>query len=318
MLSRAFIFEDDREFKSCHASTVLPLKGGDLLAAWFGGTEEGAGDVAIWCSRKKDGDWTKPVNLTGEQDLPHFNPVLSYNSTGQIMLVYKTGWKIRDWISMVIISEDYGYTWSEAVELVPGDSTGGRGPVKNKSIFASNGDLLAPASIETKTEWDAFVDISSDGGKTWRKSAQVPLDRSKVTGKGIIQPTLWESSPNQLHMLLRTTEGLIYRSDSADQGKSWSEAYPISLPNNNSGIDLAQMPGGDLLLVYNPIAESWGLRTPLVLDVSKDNGATWSRLHTLEETEGEYSYPAIVSDGSEVHITYTWKRERIVYCHLTY
>ena len=318
MFQKQFIFEDDREFASCHASTVLPLMNGDVLAAWFGGTEEGAGDVAIWLSRKQDGVWSKPVNLTGVQDLPHFNPVLSRNPNGQIILVYKTGWKIREWISMVMVSNDDGHTWSETKELVPGDYTGGRGPVKNKWIIASNGDLIAPASVETKTEWDAFVDLSSDGGKSWRKSEQVPFVRNEAVGKGIIQPALWESAPGKLHMLLRSTAERIYRSDSADGGNTWSEAYPINLPNNNSGIDLAQMENGDLLLVYNPVDGKWGARTPLVLDVSKDNGETWERIHVLEEDEGEYSYPAIVAIGDEVHITYTWKRERIAYWHLNY
>ena len=36
---------------SCHASTVVELPGGDLMAAWFGGTGEGNPDVAIWGAR---------------------------------------------------------------------------------------------------------------------------------------------------------------------------------------------------------------------------------------------------------------------------
>ncbi len=38
---------------------------------------------------------------------------------------------------------------------------------------------------------------------------------------------------------------------------------------------------------------------------------------TLEDQPGEYSYPAIIQgrDG-RVHITYTWKRERVKYVML--
>ena len=60
---------------------------------------------------------------------------------------------------MLITSEDMGYSWSKPRELVIGD-IGGRGPVKNKIITLENGTWLAPASIETDTVWDAFVDIS--------------------------------------------------------------------------------------------------------------------------------------------------------------
>ena len=33
---------------NCHASTVLPLGDGSVLAAWFGGTKESSADVDIW------------------------------------------------------------------------------------------------------------------------------------------------------------------------------------------------------------------------------------------------------------------------------
>jgi hypothetical protein len=39
---------------------------------------------------------------------------------------------------------------------------------------------------------------------------------------------------------------------------------------------------------------------------------TWQAALTLEDTPGEYSYPAVIqaADGL-VHVTYTWKRTRI-------
>ena len=45
--------------------------------------------------------------------------------------------------------------------------------------------------------------------------------------------------------------------------------------------------------------------------VSND-GKNWQAALVLENQEGEYSYPAVIqtSDGL-VHVTYTWKRERI-------
>ena len=51
---------------------------------------------------------------------------------------------------------------------------------------------------------------------------------------------------------------------------------------------------------------SWRLRFPA-------DGGGWQRVLTLEEEKGvEFSYPAVVQarDGL-VHITYTWKRQRI-------
>ena len=47
------------------------------------------------------------------------------------------------------------------------------------------------------------------------------------------------------------------------------------------------------------------------VSLSRD-GKTWEAALVLESEPGEYSYPAVIqsSDG-RVHITYTWKRERI-------
>ena len=177
-----------------HAGGIA--ESGDL-AAWFGGSEEGADDVAIWCSRRSQGKWSPPICIADEEGLPHWNPVLFSAPDGRIFLFYKVGKQIPSWQTRVMISEDQGETWSAPRELVPGDR-GGRGPVKNKPIVAFDGTWLAPASIEGD-RWDAFVDRSRDQGATWQQSSLVPLarpgtgetaeDQPLVTGKGVIQPT---------------------------------------------------------------------------------------------------------------------------------
>jgi predicted neuraminidase len=65
---------------------------------------------------------------------------------------------------------------------------------------------------------------------------------------------------------------------------------------------------GRHLLVYNHTAKG---RTPLNVAVTRD-GQKWEAAHVLESEPGEYSYPAIIqtADGL-VHITYTWRRQRI-------
>jgi len=57
-------------------------------------------------------------------------------------------------------------------------------------------------------------------------------------------------------MLLRSTEGHIYKSDSKDNGSTWCAAYPLDIPNNNSGLDLVRSPKGILYLVCNPVTQS--------------------------------------------------------------
>ena len=78
---------------------------------------------------------------------------------------------------------------------------------------------------------------------------------------------------------------------------------------------MTKLADGRLVLVHNPVGENWGMRSPLSLSVSEDNGKTFSRLYDLESGPGEYSYPAIVSEKDEVYITYTYNRKNIVFCH---
>ena len=200
---------------------------------------------------------------------------------------------------------------------------GGRGPVKNKCIRLRDGAILAPASIETETEWNCFTDRSEDNGRTWTRSEYVPIDRSKLEYKGIIQPTLWQDDEGIVHMYTRSTEGYIYHSQSEDGGKSWSEALPTALPNNNSGIDLTRLEDGRLVLVYNPISGNWGRRSPVVFSISEDNGKTWGKEYHLDHVPCEkkerwanFSYPAVIARGKDVYITYTWKRETIAFWHI--
>lgn len=315
---KEFIFEEDRPFLSCHASTLELLPDGEIIAAWFGGTREKAGDVAIWISRRGDMGWTPPIKVADQENVPHWNPVLFRKNDGILFLYYKVGTSIAEWETMVIRSTDNGHTWTSPLPLVEGDK-GGRGPVKNKPIVLHDGTIAAPASLEPA--WDAFVDLSFDGGETWTRSEIVPLEHSRMKGKGIIQPTLWESTPGNVHMFTRSTEGSIYRSDSTDGGRTWCPAYPTELPNNNSGIDLVKLDNGTIALIYNPtrpeIGKNKGPRTPLVIRLSQDNGLSWENEIVLDEGEKQYSYPAIVASGIDLYVTYTWKRERIAFWKIT-
>lgn len=315
---KEFIFGDDRPFKSCHASTLLELEDGVTLASWFGGTHENNPDVAIWVSRREDGVWTKPVKAVDEENLAHWNPVLFERLDHSIILYYKVGVHEWYWYTRYIISKDGGKTWSEAKDLVPGD-VGGRGPVKNKNYRLKDGTVLAPASVETKYRWDSFADISYDDGLTFTKSEYIPFDYTENREEdGTIQPTFWQSENGDVHVMMRSSWGYIARSDSKDGGKTWCKMYNCGLPNNNSGFDVAQLPNGILGLIYNPIGVNWGDRHPIVLTLSYDDGETWTDTLTLETEPGEYSYPAIVPIGEDSFgMTYTWKRERMVYCRCT-
>lgn len=144
-----------------------------------------------------------------------------------------------------------------------------RAPARNKLLVTTDGTWVVPGSLETDGDWDAFADRSADRGNSWTMSPVPPVHQRsrpvqaparwlgltngvfwhKDLGKvlhwdGVLQPSLWESSAAHLHMLMRSTRGWLYRSDSTDNRRAWSEAYATRLPNNNSGIDLVKMDSG--------------------------------------------------------------------------
>lgn len=311
---KEFIFEENnRPTPACHASTVLPLRNGSVFAAWFGGSAEGKDDVDVWVAKREGGRWKEAQRISANANVPHWNPVLFLKEDGGVVLYFKVGKKIDSWQTFFCLSKDSGGSWSEPEILVPGDTSGGRGPVKNKNLRLSNGDVLAPASSEQNKSWLPFVDISRDDGLSWERTKNIESKALLKKFVPAIQPTLWESGGGNVHMLLRTSEGKIFRSDSKDFGKTWGRMFATELPNNNSGIDVVKTANGSLCLVMNPVGKNWGERTPLSLLVSADNGMVWEELLCLENVQGEFSYPAIEAVENRLFITYTYKREQIAY-----
>jgi predicted neuraminidase len=315
---REFIYKE-APFPECHASTIEETPGG-LVAAWFGGTEEKHPDVGIWVSRQENGKWTTPVEVAdgvqylGVDGKPHrhptWNPVLFQYANGPLMLFWKCGPTPDTWWGMKAQSLDDGKTWSTA-ERLPEHIDG---PVRNKPILLKSGVLLCGSSTEFDG-WRVHFEMTSDHGKTWQRTPAIH-DGKTV---GAIQPTLLRHSDGAIQALCRNKngEGNILSTVSKDDGKTWSELTPIDLPNPNSGIDGVTLADGRHLLVYNHTHRGSGsprARAMMNVAISAD-GFNWKPVLLLDnEAKAEFSYPAVIqkSDG-HVHITYTWKRQRLTH-----
>jgi len=302
LVTSEFIYET-APFPECHASTIAESQGA-LVAAWFGGKHEKSPDVGIWLSRKEDGKWTSPVEVangvqSASKRYPCWNPVLFQPKTGPLLLFYKVGPSPGTWWGMVMTSADGGKKWSEPRRLPEGIL----GPIKNKPVQLDNGDILCPTSSEDNG-WRVHFERTPDLGQTWQATGPVNDGREI----GAIQPSILLHHDGRLQALVRTRQGKIGQVWSEDQGKTWGTMTLTSLPNPNSGIDAVTLKDGRHLLVYNHTAKG---RSPLNVAISTD-GTAWQAALVLESVAGEYSYPAIIqtSDGL-VHITYTWKRQRV-------
>jgi predicted neuraminidase len=297
-----FVYEQ-APFPSCHASTIVATKNG-LAAAWFGGTDEGERDVGIWFSRNTGGSWSQPVEVangkqeTGER-YPSWNPVLFQPKEGPLLLFYKVGPRPSNWWGMLITSADGGTSWTKPRRLPDGIL----GPVKNKPVQMADGSLMCPSSTEDKG-WRVHLETTRDFGLTWSRTEALNDGQEFAA----IQPSILTYPSGKMQLLCRSRQGRITEVWSEDGGKSWGRMSATSLPNPSSGTDAVMLKDGRALLVYNHTAKG---RSPLNVAISSD-GKTWQQALVLENQPGEYSYPAVIqsADGL-VHVTYTWKRQRI-------
>lgn len=292
---------------SVHASTIAEPRAG-LIAAWFGGTHEGNRDVVIWSSRFVNGTWTAPVEIAnGVQSdgtrFPCYNPVLFVHSDTLLQLFYKVGPEPQLWWGMVKSSRDGGVTWSAPTRLPPGIL----GPIKNKPVRLDARTIISPSSTEShesNSKWRIHFERSDDDGLTWH----VIKPQSQEKEIDAIQPSILVWSANLLQAIGRTRNERLFETWSRDGGRTWGPVTLMSLRNPNAGTDAVTLANGRHIVVHNDTPRG---RTPLNVSHFSTPGSGWTT-HTLESEPGEYSYPAVIQtrDGL-VHITYTWRRERI-------
>jgi predicted neuraminidase len=327
--SKEHIFEPgSTSFQASHASTVVELKDGELMSAWFGGTAEGNPDVAIWGAKKDSSGWSRPSELAREPGVPCWNPVLFHTKDGRLWLYYKFGPTPATWTAARKSSTDEGKIWSEAEHLPAGLV----GPVRAKPLILEDGTIISGSSVETYRSWAVWIERSTDGGNTWTKigpivppthlekmgmgdshstiPADVPGSNDWKYIEGIIQPSVVSLGGKHLRLYARSTAktARVTIADSYDYGVTWTQARPLDVPNPNSGIDAVALRDGRVVMIYNNTTSG---RTPLNLAVSTD-GEHFRLFYTLEHDAGEYSYPALIQTANgDLEMTYTWNRKTI-------
>jgi predicted neuraminidase len=322
-------------YPSSHAANLIELRNGDLLCFWFSGTWEGDSQVGIVMSRLAKGShqWSPTVLIDRHRDESYQNPVPFQAGDGTLYLFHTTQIALQGEANSRVLelkSKDNGKTWTEPEVLFakPGSYT------RHRVLVLSDHSWLMPLNYQTsagigegsETNYSA-VKISKDSGTTW---TECPMPGSE----GKIQPTIVQFAPDKMTSFFRSRRSdFIYSSTSAD-GCKWTALKPTVLPNNNASIQALLLKDGRLTMVFNnssldrsgPKAEG-GLRKPLSIAMSEDQGATWSFVRDIEvgraglgEAEQrikapgreEYSYPSVLqrSDG-RVFVVFTYRRQTI-------
>jgi hypothetical protein len=179
-------------------------------------------------------------------------------------------------------------------------------PVLRDATAGPAAGWIVPYHTERQPDWfySRFHIVEGDGTTAVRN--EVDLHEPP----GCLEPALAQLPDGRWMCYMRNGEvgGFVWRSESADGGRTFTNPVATNLRNPHSAVDIAVGQSGRLLVLYN---DSHRLRTPLTLGISEDEGATF-RTRDIEDGIGEFSYPKLYQTKDGVwRAMYTYQRDCI-------
>lgn len=298
----------------------ITLKDGSLLFVYthFTGSttvDDAPAYLASRLSTDSGKTWTTNDDLvtTPGEGIPNVMSVsLLRLQNGEIVLLYLSKKSLQDCIPMMRISKDEGNSWSAAVPVVK-DKKGYFTLNNNRMIQLSSGRIIVPVSQHYSPSYPFTMKgtlmtyYSDDNGQTWLCSKPVPNSKW-VT---LQEPGVVALKNGNIMLWARTDQNVQYTSLSEDSGRTWREIAPSNIVSPLAPASISRIPStGDLLLAWNnnngEIDAIKGRRTPYNLAISSDEGATWTRMITLENNpDGWYAYTAIHHLGHYIFLAHS-------------
>ncbi|MDZ7698349.1 MAG: sialidase family protein [Deltaproteobacteria bacterium] len=305
-----------------HAAALCELPDGRLAAVWYGGSREGAKDVAIWYAEggmDQTDAWSQPRVLVNRssatRELGRYikkvgNPVIFTGPDRRVWLIYVTV-TVGGWSGSSLnlkMSEDGGLTWQPSRRLTLSPLFNISELVRTKPVNLTQGKMVLPIYHECIGNFPELLWIEPKNGPTdpsYRKTRM-------AGGTGFIQPCVVPYTPSRAAAFYRCTskEKAIGRAFTTTVGTYWSSPQILDLPNPDAGLDALLLSHGRILMAFNDTPSGRG---NLRLALSDDQGMTWRRIATIENHPGEeFSYPYMISTKNGwIHLVYTWRRKRI-------
>ena len=160
-------------FPEAHASTIVELKNGDLVAGYFGGTHERDPDVCIWVNIKKKGsdEWSVPI-LAADGVLSIDDPNAKYMGLSGLKDDTTPATK-----GPIGTPESYNYV-TKTTRLQNVSDKLKRKSCWNPVLFEMpDGELWLFFKIGSSVgDWTGWLTKSKDGGKTWSQKEPLPFD----------------------------------------------------------------------------------------------------------------------------------------------
>jgi hypothetical protein len=224
-------------------------------------------------------------------------------------------------------SDDDGHTWSDVTLVRPTNDPNFLGISAMKPVETARGTWLWGSHTEPyhnrstgghgEIVTEQYVLRSEDQGATWQVYP-CPSPHGGLPGRvGMAHPRCEEATfaalPDGLvFAALRTIEGHVWSTVSADDGLSWAPAISTGLAHPCAPAPVFRLSDGRLLMfTHNNSYESrtrWvQSRDKLWVSLSEDDGATWSKPRFLVETPtpdmlSGVCYPDLLQDGAKLHI----------------
>lgn len=329
MIRSVFVHMNTDPNSWCGVAGIEQTGADDLWVTYYeGGPKEPHPDnrVALVRSRDRGATWSEPVVVADPPgSVAAWDPGLWRDPVGGLWLFYNTAdhdfGKVACTRVGARIDTKTGAV-GEAKPLVPGVDCFGL----NRPTLLPNGDWAMPMVVfEHQGKPDKVwyyrrqqgigVALSSDGGQHWRMS-EIVTSPDKFINENI----LYVCADGRLRMLARTRTGRIWQTWSSDNGRTWSQPESTDIPNPNSRFFAGKLKNGDVVLFNNPSDVpdiGHHARTSIVLNVSHDDGKTWSPDHVI--AAGQWiAYPDMVEDPrGGLHVIYDTGRQNILYCFLS-
>jgi len=279
---------------------MLVLRDGRILVAWiefYGSSAQdwGAARIAAMISTDKGRSWHGKYTL--QENIGQMNvmePDLLRLKSGKVLFLFCRKNSPADCVPMIRISTDDARTFSPPRPMPVTPAPSYTGFNHERAIQLRSGRILMPVFFTTDYRVEprmlTRVYYSDDEGMNWTPSETVvDVPQSKA---GAQEPGVVELKDGRVMMWMRTSTGKVYKCDSLDRGRTWSQPVPMSVQSPLSPQSIKRHPQtGDLILVWN---NSPDRRRPLTCAVSRDEGETWKHFKDLDsEPERGFAYTSI-------------------------
>jgi len=273
-----------------HAPTVAALDNGDLIAAWFAGSREGAKDVVIRATRfdASLGQWSEEqVLVTRSQTRDAVgryirklgNPVLTQATDGKVWLFYVSV-SVGGWAGSAINamhSTDKGRTWSKPERLITSPFLNVSTLVRSPPVAHEGGVMGLPVYHEFLGKFPEYLLLDRNGRLLDKR-------RMGLGGRQSLQPAALALDQKQVVAVLRYAgDGAshLLGTNSLNAGADWSVPRPLkpNNPNSSAAVSFSGLSEFPILVAQNDLAQG---RFRLSLHLVDQGLSDWRLVRLLD------------------------------------